>query len=61
VRTAPGQGREISGLVISHTVLPAAKHDANPFEGQDPHRGMVFLAALALSVVIRTRPNRLRD
>src|SRR5579864_3118890 len=61
VRTSPGQRREISGLVISHTILPAAKHDANPFKGQGPHRSMVFLAALALSLVVGTRPHRLRD
>src|SRR5262249_7590727 len=61
MRTSGGQGREISGFVIRHAILPAAKHDANPFEGQGPDRGMVFLAALALALVIDTRPNRLRD
>src|SRR5579864_2266556 len=55
VRTSPGQRREISGLVISHTILPAAKHDANPFEGQGSHYGMVVLTTLALLLVIGTR------
>ena len=34
---------QISGLVIGHAVLPATKHDANPFEGQGSHYGMVVL------------------
>jgi len=33
VRTALSQCDEISALVISHAILPAAKHDANPLEG----------------------------
>jgi hypothetical protein len=56
-----GQGRQISVLVVRRTVLPAAKHDANPFESQGSHRGMVILTTLALLLVIGTRPNRLRN
>jgi hypothetical protein len=48
MRTWCGQGPQISGLVISHAVLPATKHDANPFEGQGSHYGMVVLTTLAL-------------
>jgi hypothetical protein len=61
MRTSCGQGPQISGLVISHAVLPARKHDANPFEGQGSHYGMVVLTTLALLLVIGTRPNRLRN
>jgi len=61
MRTSCGQGPQISGLVISHAVLPATKHDANPFEGQGSHYGMVVLTTLALLLVIGTRPNRLRN
>jgi hypothetical protein len=61
MRTSCGQGPQISGLVISNAVLPAAKHDANPFEGQGSDYGMVVLTTLALLLVIGTRPNRLRN
>jgi hypothetical protein len=53
MRTSCGQGPQMSGLLISHAVLPATKHDANPFEGQGLHYGMVVLTTLALGTRIQ--------
>src|SRR5215469_12053275 len=60
-RASSGQCRQIFVFVIRYAILPAAKHDANPFEGQGSHRGMVVLAALALLPVIGAGPRRLRN
>src|ERR1700737_1178271 len=60
-RASLGQCRQILVLVIRYAILPAAKHDANPFEGQSSHRSMVVLAPLALLLVIGPGPQRLRN
>ncbi len=61
MRTSCGQGPQISGLVISHAVLPATKHEANPFEGQGSHYAWRSLSHAGAALVIGTRPNRLHN
>jgi hypothetical protein len=51
-RASPGQCRQILVLVIGYAIFPAAKYDANPFEGQGSHRSVVVVAPLPLLLVI---------
>ena len=37
------QRSQIDGFVVGGALLPAAKQDANPFEGEGANGGMMFL------------------
>ena len=52
---------QVRVLIIGHTVLPATKYDANPFESQCSHGRMVGIALTALLLVVNSCPFRLDD
>src|ERR1700680_3071171 len=47
--------------VIGLAVLPAPEKNADPFEGERPHSGLVRLAFGPLFVIIGSRPFRLNN
>jgi len=59
----PRRAREvqISVLIVGHPVFPAPEYDANPFERQRSHGGVMSLAAVAELLVIASCPHGLRD
>jgi hypothetical protein len=48
-------------FIVSTSVLPTTKYNADPFESQGPHGLMVGIAFTALLLVVRSRPLRLGD
>jgi len=52
---------QIFAFVIGDPIFPATEYDANPFESQGPHHCVVVLALIALLLVIRPGPGRLRN
>src|SRR5574341_1965220 len=57
-RAAEFERFDVGGLVIRHLQLPTPIDNPNPFEGQRPDRFVVFIAALALLVIVGARPTR---
>ena len=52
------QGQDVACLSVRNAVLPAAKEDAEPFEGKGSNGAMVRLVSSALLVIKRPRPVR---
>src|ERR1035438_9781906 len=48
---------DVFGVVVGRAILPAAPHDALPFEGQGAEGGVAAFAALALPLVIALGPD----
>src|ERR1039458_7129163 len=55
-RAAAAQTRDIAGVVIGDAVLPAAKRDADPLEGQGPDGGVMAFPGLDLPLIVDARP-----
>ena len=47
---------QVPVFIISNSVLPATKYDADPFESQSSHRLMVGITLATLLLVVRARP-----
>ncbi len=47
---------EIDGFIVWRALLPTPREDADPFEGQGAHGGLVCLALVALLLVIDLCP-----
>ena len=52
---------QVRVFIVSNSVLPATKYDADPFESQGSHGLMVGIALTTLFLVVRSRPLRLGD
>ena len=52
---------QVFGFVIGGSLLPAAKDDADPFEGQGSHGGLVPFAALELLLIVGFGPGAEAD
>jgi len=52
---------QVRVFIVSNSVLPATKYDADPFESQGSHGLMVGIALTTLLLVVRSRPLRLGD
>src|SRR6516165_11026729 len=52
---------QVRVFIVSNSVLPATKYDADPFESQGSHGLMVGIALTTLLLVVRSRPLRLCD
>ena len=52
------ESRWVKVVLVSDAILPTAVDDAGPFKSQSAHGGMVFLASLQLSLVVKPGPGR---
>ena len=52
---------QVPVFIVSNSVLPATKYDADPFESQGTHSLMVGIASATLLLVVGSRPARLGD
>ena len=52
---------QVSIFIVSNSVLPTTKYNADPFESQGPHGLMVGVTFTTLLLVVRSRPLRLGD
>ena len=52
---------QVRVFIVSNSVLPATKYDADPFESQGSHGLMVGIALTTLLLVVRSCPLRLSD
>ena len=52
---------QVRVFIVSNSVLPTTKYDADPFESQGSHGFMVGIAFTTLLLVVRSRPLRLCD
>src|SRR5262249_12746338 len=57
----PPQRRQVGFLVVGRPLLPAAVDDADPLEGQRPHRRVVAAPASPLLARLGARPRGARD
>ena len=55
------EGIEIAFFAIGRAGLPAAEQDADPFEGERPHGGLMGFPLLALLLVIDLGPKGMPD
>src|SRR5260370_35514150 len=60
-RSTFSQALEIDDFVIGRAGLPALPDDADPFEGQGAHGGVVAFAFSALHGVVSSGPERMLD
>jgi len=59
-RTPALESLLVAGLVVRRTVLPAAKHNANPLRGQGPDGGVMVDSLVPHLLVVGLGPGRLQ-